>query len=253
MSSPVLNPFTKWLVRKAVTQLLEHELFAFTDGTYIEGAGGVASAVHVQRLQVRYLVQRSGLQDDTFENTLHFINTASGLVGETASDAQKVAVNTAWSSFYGSMVSWVNPVIGLSEYRWYHQTLADPISGPPTKISNPTRVVGTGVNTMPTQMATSITMRTALRKHWGRIYFPGYRLTGAVNGLLASTDVDAMTNAFRTFVNACAATSLVPVIFSRSQQAVLSIAAVECDNNPDIIRRRRAKASTYKKILDVPA
>lgn len=242
-----MNIFVRLLLRKAISSWAEHELSAFTDGQYIEGTAPAASAVHVARLQVRYGAIRSGMPDDVYENVLHFVNSAAGLAGEAVLDTQKAAVETAFNTFWGAVASRVPSYINLQEFRWYGLTLGDPISGPPTRVTAGSHSPGTWSSTVPSQVASSITLRTALRKHWGRIYLP--LATVGTDGMVSSSTVDALANSFKNFATSCQAASITPVVFSPVRQSVMSIAAIEVDNVPDIIRRRRAKANTYSKIL----
>ena len=231
----------------AIEHFVEHELQGFTDGKYVEGDGTVAATAHVHRLQIRYAVNRTGLQPDVFENVLHFIRTDSGNVGTLATATQMGAVETAWGTFHQNARGWIENYIALDAYRWYGLTLADPLGGPPLRVTDVTNVAGTQTLGMPSQVATSITMRTAMRRHWGRVYIPGSRLGS--EGLVTSTDVTSLAGYFRTFVNSASTAGLTPVIFARDRQAVMSISAVEVDNVPDVIRRRRPKASTFRSIL----
>lgn len=244
----MVGVFIRWVVRKTATSLIGHELTAFTDGDYVTEANQTNDPVSVLRLQIRYSVIRGGLQPDVFENVLHFVNTSGELPGAQATDAQKAAVEAAFSAFYANAKSYVPNNTGLSEYRWYHFTFDDPLTGPPTRVTTLTRSPGSLSTVTPAQVATSITLRTALRRHWGRIYLPGAKID-ATDALTASTDCDYLCNSFRTFMNACASSGLTPVVYSKTKQAVFSLMAVEVDNVPDVVRRRRPKASTYRKIV----
>jgi hypothetical protein len=199
-------------------------------------------------LQVRYSVTVPGLQDDTFENVLHFINIAPALAGETLTDTQKTAIESAWQTFWNAIKSKCSADVGLQEFRWYGISLADPIGGPPNRITTLTRNTGSSSLFGPLQVAETITLRTALRKHWGRLYLPVCP-SAFGHGTFASGDVDLIANSFRTFIASCVTAQTTPVVYSPSRQSVLSISQVEADNLPDIVRRRRPKNSTYKKII----
>lgn len=246
--SDVLNIFVRLLLRKAISQWAEHELAGFTDGQYIEGTAPAASSVHIARLQVRYKATRTPLPVDVYENVLHFVNSASGIAGEAVLDSQKAAAEAAFGAFFTVASSRMHPFVALDGYRWYGLTLGDPISGPPTRVTDITDVTAGGPGSVPSQVACAITMRTGLRKHWGRIYVPCSNLS-STNGMFSSATVDALANGFRTFITACQAVSLTPVIFSPQRQSVMSIASIAVDDVPDIIRRRRARANTYQKVL----
>lgn len=242
-----MGPFTKWLIQHAIEKFLEHELRGFTDGKFVEGSDGVASPAHFQRLQIRYDVSRSGLQTDVYENVIHFVRSDAPNVGTEATDTQKASIETAFGTFWGNVKSYCNPEVALSMYRWYGLTFTDPLSGPPTRVSDVTNVAGTAAAPTIPQASTSITMRTPSRRHWGRIYLPGAKLSPG--GFMSNTDTDSLASYFRTFVLAAAAGGLTPVIYSPAKEALMSVSDVEVDNVVDVVRRRRPKASTYKKIL----
>jgi hypothetical protein len=63
-----------------------------------------------------------------------------------------------------------------------------------------------------------------------------------VDGIATSTD---------TLISAAAAADFYLVVWSKTKQALLNVEKVECDNVPDVIRRRRPDTATYKKILPV--
>lgn len=239
--------FLKWVVRKAITSLANHELSAFTDGVYTTEDDTTTDPVSVLRLQIRYKVVRTGLENDHFENVLHLVNTAGELPGAPASDTQKAAVETAFQTFWGAIKSQAATQVSLEEFRWYHVTFDDPLSGPPTRVTTITPVAGTSSVEIQPQCSNTVTMRTPLRKHWGRIYLPSGR--ASTMGFLNTGDVDTFANSFRTFAAACDAADLNLVIYSKDKQAVFNITQIECDNVLDVVRRRRPHNSTYRKII----
>lgn len=239
--------FAKWVVRKAITSFAGHELSAFTDGVYTTEDDTTFDPVNILRLQIRYRVQRTGLQDDLYENVLHFVNTAGELPGAPATDVQKAAVESAWTTFWGSWKSMAAPEVALAEYRWYHFNFDDTLTGPPTRVTPITPVPGTAGLAQIGQVASTVTLRTPLRKNWGRVYLPG-GIQGTP-GFLTNTNVDNQVAYFKTFAQACDTADLNCVVYSRIKQAVFNIAQIEADNVLDVVRRRRPKNSTYKKIV----
>jgi hypothetical protein len=114
-------------------------------------------------------------------------------------------------------------------------------------------VAGTGAfGDLPPQVACSITLRTASRRSWGRTYLPLGAL-GASNdlsgGRFSTSYVDYVANATGTLVGTLASNDFYLVVYSATKSALLNVEQVEVDNVPDVIRRRRWKSSTYKKIL----
>lgn len=239
--------FARWVVRKAISSLVEHEAAAFTDGDFIEEDDQTFNPVSVLRLQVRYEVLRTGLQPDLFENVLHFVNTAGTLPGAPATDVQKGSVESAFDAFWTSARNRCPNHVGLKEYRWYRFSFADPLTGPPTRVTTKTSPIVGGGPVVAPQIAETVTLRTPLRKNWGRIYLPGAAI--GTKGLIDTGDVDAIANAFKTFATACDTADLNVVVYSPIKAAVFGVSAIECDDVADVVRRRRPKASTYRKIL----
>jgi hypothetical protein len=68
-------------------------------------------------------------------------------------------------------------------------------------------------------------------------------------GRVSTTAVDALTNALNTMVTTMASSDFQLVVVSKPLASALAVEHVEVDNVPDVIRRRRFKAQTYRKIL----
>ena len=242
-----MGPFLRWVITKSLSHFAVHELSAFTDGSYSETEGGAATPVYIQRLQVRYRVIRSGLQQDYFENVLHFVNSGGELPGAAATDTQKTAVETAFDNLFGTYSSKVGSEVALQEYRWYHMGFGDPLSGPPTRVTTKSSpLAGSRAGAIP-QACTNLTLRTALRKHWGRIALPAVDMT--TGGFNSNSFIDDVANGGKAFANACDAADMQWGVYSPSSSSFFSLMAVESDNVVDIQRRRRPKNSTYRNII----
>jgi len=149
------------------------------------------------------------------------------------------------------------------ELRYYRMQFASPMtelrrfvpSGPPEHIE-PLAIPGTGIgDTLPLQVAFSVTERTAVPRHWGRFYLPGMTDTfsggGAgrwtqqlVNTIVAHTD---------TLYASLAAAEFFPVVVSTQVDKVLAgslmgVTYIQADDIPDVIRRRRSSISTHTVI-----
>lgn len=167
---------------------------------------------------------------------------------ETALDAFVTTINAVQSSAY-VMVGYLWHIVHIGRASSPHGI--GPAIGPFTRFTAK-NLGGTQVNARGAdQLASTITMRTASRKHWGRIYIPGlYRAApDTVYGRLANGDVDNTAGALRTLGNALSAAGYDLGVFSPTGRAFLHINAVEADNVIDIQRRRRPKQSSYRKIL----
>lgn len=244
-----MNPFERWLLTKFLTTFLNHELAAFTDGTYEQGDAGLEETVGVVKLSAIFERSQTGATIDHMQTGMHFVNVGGELIGAPMDDTGKAAIETLFNSLWNSWKTRAGTNIGLKEYRWYHQTLDDPLSGEPTRVTTISSPVLGTVNPGPPQVAETLTLRTALRKHWGRLYLPAAKFD-TTNGDYGVSDVDALATAGRTFLNGCFAAGAAPVVYSKTKQAAFSISAVEADSVPDIIRRRRMPITRYKRVYD---
>lgn len=110
-------------------------------------------------------------------------------------------------------------------------------------------ISASGATANPPQCACSITFRTGVRHSWGRTYLPwGEALVG---GRVQTTGADAIANATRTLFAGAASADFHPVVVSTPLNSALGIDTVETDDVADIIRRRRWKHTTYRKLVTV--
>jgi hypothetical protein len=162
----------------------------------------------------------------------------------------ETALGTLWNSLKVAYPNYIGPV----EYRWYADGPAfhpAPTDGNPARrVTTPTLVVGsvTSGATLPPQDAISVTFKTDIRKHWGRVYMPAPAVGANVNlnGTLADSVCDLYRGAFVTFFNAARAASLVPVVFSLTASTAFGINSVQVDDLIDVMRKRRWKRAAYK-------
>jgi len=138
----------------------------------------------------------------------------------------------------------------LREYRWHDYTSSWTRPGPATRVTaKGTACTGSATTTLPDQVASSITFKTSSRRHWGRIYAPPLVSTAyGSTGRLSSAQVDGRLAAMRTMLNAAMAAGIPPVVRSTSHRAVMSIMELQMDDTPDVIRSRRAKRPSYRKV-----
>lgn len=249
--------FKRYLARKSIVDLAVHELSRFTDGVYTQDDNTLADPAHVHRLIYRMNVERTGLEADAFDMNFHFFETGGELPGGEATPTQKAAVETAWLAFLSSAASYIPSDVKRDEFRWYRFDPDDPIAGDPNRVTVLTQTAGSGSANVPPQVATTLTMRTARRRSWGRVYLPltcDKLNTGAGGaGLMAASATITLAGYFRTFVNACIATDLVPAIWSPTLHALLSVSSVEVDDVPDIQRRRRFRHGITTQVYDTPS
>jgi hypothetical protein len=88
-----------------------------------------------------------------------------------------------------------------------------------------------------------------VRHSWGRTYLPfGGSL---VDGRATNANCDAIANATNTLFGSAAGNDFHPVVVSKALNSALGIDTLEVDNVVDIIRRRRWKHTTYRKLVTV--
>lgn len=219
-------------------------------GANLGSSAAAGAGVGVRRAVLKFdrgLV-RTGL--DPAEMHFDFLNLTSGSPDDTWTTTDyEDCEDSLLTYFWGNVKSVVSTQLVLDRIDWYRH-------GPGVTAPNPVErtldvnVPGTSSSQiLPPQVACSLTLRTGVRKSWGRTYLPG--LTSAVldsHGALATTSVDGIEAALRTMVAHAVGQDFPVVVVSNHLSAALNVEATEVDDVPDIIRRRRFPAAVYKKI-----
>lgn len=181
---------------------------------------------------------------------VHWLNTTGGDLDVTWTSADFALVETGFETMWTAITSKIGPDCRLVEHRWYP---FGPGAVPPTPPSRVTTLatpkVGSSGFTGAHQICSTVTFRTPLRRHWGRMYIP-YQGSGYnPGGVLSSTDVDTLANAANAYFKSGVANGLTPCVYDRIRKSCLGITAVEVDQIPDVIRRRRPRTTAYRKVL----
>jgi hypothetical protein len=210
-------------------------------------AASIPESTNVRRCTIIW--DRSAYSMDRVQTHIDFMNITAGAPDDTWTAGDFTTVEGAIDAFWGSVKSMYHTGTVLSELRWYR---VGPGAAPPepTVRVQPRSVAGTsGTGPMPQQVAVTISLRTALRKHWGRMYLPVPTITQlAAGGLLSSVAVDAYAAAFNTLVTTVETADFYPVVYSRTKQRAYAVNRVVVDNVADIQRRRRPEKATYQKV-----
>lgn len=182
---------------------------------------------------------------------MHYVNSTGGDLDTTWTTADYTAVEAAVQAFWTANASNISADWRLVEHRWYPFGPAVVPPNPPVRVTTlGTPIVGSGGNGVAHQLASTVTFRTALRRHWGRIYIPFSGMQGFFGGQGPDATVDALANSARTMITGPATSQgVMPVIWDRNRKVALGITAIEADGIPDIVRRRRPRTPHYKKIL----
>jgi hypothetical protein len=191
----------------------------------------------------------AGTREDVAVTHLDWAHIDVGICAPL-SGTERGEVNTALGTFFTARVGMYHSGIVLDRWRWFTYLPITTRPGPTVSESD-VNYVGTATGRLPDQLAITSTYRTLSRKHWGRSYWPfnavaslettyGRVGTSAVDNLATSLDTLLSTNG--------AGGGIHPVVASIAYHGVMNITELHVDNIWDIIRRRRAKQSSYRSI-----
>lgn len=211
-------------------------------------AAGVG--VGVRRCVLHF--DRTGLVTGADDAEMHFdfLNITGGSPDDTWTSADYSTLEGYLDTWFAAIKIYVSTGVKLSAYDWYRH---GPGIVPPNPAQRVTArsVPGTnGGNALPPQVACSITLRTSVRRSWGRTYIPGLAV-GALqaNGKLLTAGADAIAAATEALASSSNGSDFPMVVTSNHLSAVLNVEKIEVDDIVDIIRRRRWSHTTYRKIL----
>jgi hypothetical protein len=209
----------------------------------------VASDFQARRCQV---VQYRPAPDDVCVNTFDFVNITSGELDTSWTSADFSGVEARLRTFYAAISANLPAGGGLREFRW--SVLPNPpgIENPALRVAPPaTALTWGGSFIAPPQLAMSLTKTTAVRRHWGRIYIGPLSTSAysASTGRFGSTLVDSVANAFNTLRGGLQADDTPMIVYDRARNVGLSVDGVRVDDIVDVVRSRRFRSATYRKIL----
>lgn len=216
------------------------------------GASAAAGAgVGVRRAVLH--VDRTGLVAGADDAEFHFdfLNITGGSPDDTWTSTDYSTLEGYLDTFWTAVKGYVSPGCKLSQYSWYRH---GPGVGSPNPAERVTArsVVGTsGSGPLPPQDAATITLRTSVRRSWGRTYLPGL-CENAMDGSSAHFShafCDNVGNAAAALLHSAIGGDFPMVVTSIVNSAVLNVEHIAVDDLADVIRRRRWKTASYKKIL----
>jgi hypothetical protein len=182
---------------------------------------------------------------------VHYVNTTGGDLDTTWTTADYVAVESAVQNFWTTIGASISSGVRLVEHRWYPYGPGVHSPNPPRRITTiATPVLGSGTDTHPHQVACTVTLRTPLRKHWGRIYLPFIGQAVSTGGQYSAATIGGVGDATRAmFLTPQTSQGITPVVWDRNRNVALSVTQLEVDSVPDIIRRRRPRTTQARYIL----
>lgn len=198
----------------------------------------------------------TGYQEDAAVVSLACTKALLGVGCDKLDSSEMAAVETALNTWWGSVRALISSHWTLSAYRWHHYTAASTKPGPAVRATLVgTAATGSATDTLPDQVATSVTFKTAFPKHWGRQYLPPLVDSAYTTlGKLDSVQVDLIAGYYETLLEAIdtvdvGGTGVTPVVRSPQHGGLMSIDHIQVDDTPDVIRSRRAKQTTYRKVV----
>lgn len=191
----------------------------------------------------------TNITEDVAVTSLSVYLPSGGPAISVLQSSDKADVEARLDTWFTSFKAQVSSHYTLREYRWHDYMLSWTKPGPATRVTTKgTACTGSATNTLPDQVATSITHKTASRAHWGRNYWPALVSTAYdTTGRITSAQVDSRSGDWRTLLNGIATDGQMPCVASSVHGGVLDIVELQMDNTPDVIRSRRAKRPSYRK------
>lgn len=182
---------------------------------------------------------------------VHWINTTGGDLDVTWTTADYTAVETGIQTMWTALGSFISSSCRLVEHRWYAYGPGVIAPNPPSRVTTITPIPGTATAAFFTrQVGSTVTLRTPLRRHWGRIYLPVSSGQVQANGQWTTAACDTLAAAAKTgLTSASSSQGIVPVVWDRARKSALGVTSYEVDSVPDVIRRRRPRTTLYRAIL----
>lgn len=178
------------------------------------------------------------------------------------------AVEAAHDAFWTGFDDLVGQPIVLNSYKWYGRDV--PNMDPPLlpfRITDRSVTASPVSGALPPQLAVAVTKVIEGPYYWknGRAYLPiSSAIVLASNGRLANGYADSICAATQTFLNACVAADMQPVVLgklglrlaailggSATSSTYFDVEKVRVDNVFDTIRSRGWDSFTYEKILSI--
>jgi len=278
--TPAVNPnklagLGKWLVKYGIPFAINALEDVFTDGV-----GQVATPETSAWRRVNWRFTRatpSGTVEDVAMFGFDIVNMTGGDLDSSWTAADYTAVDAALSELWTTIRPLISGTHTLSEIQ-YHQRAFHPDlplgelvpqmqpgtnkevnrfarSGPALHVLTKNEAGSNVGAAAPYQVALSVSFRTAARRHWGRCYIPGATVTevGGGYGRFSSGTTQVVANAFAELASDLGANDffiMVPSTQNDSKYAtsLQSVAQIQVDDVPDVIRRRRPKQASLRSI-----
>lgn len=244
-----MGPFLRFLIYKAAEYWVLHG-----------GLDQFASSQNVTPINIKKTTlvfarpsEAPSSTRDIVETSAYWALTLDGVFNDEWDSGGYDAVEVAIIAWWEAIKSKYPDATTFVEIRWY-EAGTDVTDPNPVFRVTPVGVAGTNMNAgCPPQVSTTLTLQTASRRHWGRMFLPA----PAADQLGVTTASGRWIHAFVDEVVAAWAeqqatllldASVLQVVWSPAAQSVLGITAYSSDDVPDTQRRRRFATVGYRAV-----
>lgn len=227
------------------------------DATVVNSASALLGTSRVTLGFTR--VTPAGTREDRAVTSIWVAKAVGGGLFSMIPVSELAALEPALTTFVTTIMvgissDWINV-----EYAWHQVNEDSPRDetgrgqkmGPAVRTTVVSNIGSSGVTRLPDQVASTLTLRTVVRSSWGRLYWPGGVSANLQTqyGRWLTTRVDNLANALNTLHDTWQTAGYQIGVYSQLHPAFLTPKAIEVDDVPDIVRRRRVKQANYRKIL----
>lgn len=190
----------------------------------------------------------AGVWTQRAQYSVAFVNVTSGDPDYTWTTADFSAIEAGSEALWTALAAKLPTSYRLEEHRWYAY---GPGVSPPNPVHRyvtlATPIPGTSSAATHMSAASAVTLKTTLRKHWGRYYMPISVSRMDAAGRMSSAEVDAWATAARTWLTSGSGQGVLPVVYDSTNHVVHGMTALQVDDIPDVVRRRRQSVTQYRK------
>lgn len=234
-------------------ELVSAETPQYGPTQYVYAGPSAAAGVGVGVRRATLVVNRAAANpaDDAMNVHFDFMNITDGDPDDSWTPADYATLEARILAWFGTFKIYFPSYSALERIAWHRV-------GPGVVKPNPAErildiaapIAGTGLAVMLPQQACTVTLRTGIRRSWGRTYFPmAVALTGS--GRISTGVADDVVAQVKALRDNAATDDFLMVVTSLARSSALGIEAIECDTTLDIVRRRRWKHTAYKKVTAI--
>lgn len=201
----------------------------------------------------------AGLREDRACTSFWIAKTVGGNLWSVIPVAELAAAEAPLDTWASAWAAQSHSDWRIVEYAWHQVTQNSPRTddgrgqqmGPATRVTVKNVVGTSATNRLPDQVAQTVTLKTCSRRHWGRTYLPGHGSNDLQTsyGRWLNATVDALVLNINDLHDALQAAGYQLGVYSQLHPAFMTPRAIQSDDIPDIIRRRRGKQAGYRKIM----